>query len=988
MSYAIPQQSTLPVAASSGGDYSAAIDDCLQYYSEGSVHLPTDHDPIHIPYDSVAPDQGNRYENASARTALLGTVLYNPLHAAASDVLGMGSLRTGVADGTPSSEHVYLGDSTDPTATFLSSQSVPDLPRPSHDSTYGSALYSQQHLPLPEAFKSRSAEEPEFERRPQLARSGTNVSVTLRTQKTKAVDLRAPPYTKEYIDNYRQRIKADPDPEAHFAYAKYLIDAAKKFGADTKDQRAVRKYRDALVQESLKVIRRLATQGQPHDEAQFFLANCYGTGTLGLQVDHEKAYHLYLQAAKQNHAAATYRVAVCNEIGAGTRKEPPRAAAFYRKAASLGDTAAMYKLGMILLQGALGEAKNPREAIGWLRRAAEQADEENPHALHELALLHETLDGEFLLYDPLKAKELYTRAAYLGYTQSQYKLGQCYEYGALGSPVDPRRSIAWYTKAAEKGNSEAELALSGWYLTGSEGVLKQSDSEAYLWARRAANKGLSKAEYAVGYYAEVGIGIKQDIEFAKRWYMRAAAQGNKRAMNRLTEMKRQGDKRRTMTYSLSAERNSDVIVIEDPISPLLFSNIERDCKLESISDPDEQPILHDRHSIVGQQASPQECTLDTVGSAREAHQDVCMERDEASSCHSGSSPPRCTVHLLEAEDEHIDRSLRLTDFEVRGTLGTGTFGRVLLVRKRASSPSRADKFFALKILRKTEVIRLRQVEHVKAERHILSRVRHPFIINLFATFQDSLNIYMLLTYVPGGELFTHLRRTGRFSPDVTRFYLATIVVALKYLHSFNIIYRDLKPENLLIDARGYLRLTDFGFAKVVDDRTWTLCGTPEYLAPEIIQSDGHGKPADWWACGILAYEMMVGYPPFFDETAYGIYEKILGGRIHWPREMDSLSREFIRGFLHPDRSKRLGNFNNGPQDVLDHLWFQGVDWDALERCEIRAPIIPFVTSMDDTRYFTRLPLPPPEDVPGLVREERQPAFNQHFDVISFQFNDF
>ena len=182
----------------------------------------------------------------------------------------------------------------------------------------------------------------------------------------------------------------------------------------------------------------------------------------------------------------------------------------------------MYKLGMILLQGLLGEARNPREAVRWLRRAAEQADEEYPHAFHELASLHENPSGQIVQYDPIQARELYIRAAYLGYTESQYKLGQCYEYGALGCPVDLCRSIAWYTKAAEKGNSEAELALSGWYLTGSEGVLKQSDSEAYLWARRAANKGLSKAEYAVGYYAEVGIGIKQDVEFAKRWYMRAA----------------------------------------------------------------------------------------------------------------------------------------------------------------------------------------------------------------------------------------------------------------------------------------------------------------------------------------------------------------------------------------------------------------------------------------------------------------------------------
>lgn len=386
-----------------------------------------------------------------------------------------------------------------------------------------------------------STDDRDIDPRPPLPRAGT--SVNLRTQRTRAIDLSAPPFTRQYIEEYRQRIKDDPDPEAHFQYAKYLIEAARKVGADVKDQRAVKKYRDSLITDSLKVIRRLATQGQAYDEAQFFLANCHGTGMLGLQVDHERAYHLYLQAAKQNHAAACYRVAVCNEIGAGTRKEPQRAAAFYRKAASLGDTAAMYKLGVILLRGLLGEASNSREAVGWLNRAAEQADEDNPHALHELAILHENPSGQVVAFDPAYAIKLYTRAAQLGYTHSQYKLGQCYEYGALSCPVDPKRSIAWYTRAAEKNHPEAELALSGWYLTGSEGVLKQSDSEAYLWARRAANKGLSKAEYAVGYYAEVGIGVKQDIEFAKRYYMRAAAQGNKRAMNRLTEMKRTGGRR-------------------------------------------------------------------------------------------------------------------------------------------------------------------------------------------------------------------------------------------------------------------------------------------------------------------------------------------------------------------------------------------------------------------------------------------------------------
>ncbi|KAG8936539.1 serine/threonine protein kinase, AGC [Tulasnella sp. 419] len=330
------------------------------------------------------------------------------------------------------------------------------------------------------------------------------------------------------------------------------------------------------------------------------------------------------------------------------------------------------------------------------------------------------------------------------------------------------------------------------------------------------------------------------------------------------------------------------------------------------------------------------------------------------------APPLPLEHIY-VHDEAMP--LRLTDFEVMETLGTGTFGRVLLVRLRPTSPHfqpGVQQHFAMKVLRKTEVVRLRQVAHVQAERHILSRIQHPFIVDLYATFKDPFNVYMLLSYVPGGELFSHLRRAGRFSPDVTRFYLAGIVLALKYMHGYNIIYRDLKPENLLLDHRGYLRIADFGFSKIVDDRTWTLCGTPEYLAPEIIQSSGHGKAVDWWACGILTYEMLVGYPPFFDDNPFGIYEKILRGKVHYPKEMDHRSRELIRQFLNPDRSKRLGNLRGGVQDVLDHDWFRGVDWGALERGEIRAPLIPQVSSPSDTRNFTNLPLPDPTELPGLI----------------------
>jgi len=420
-------------------------------------------------------------------------------------------------------------------------------------------------------------------------------------------------------------------------------------------------------------------------------------------------------------------------------------------------------------------------------------------------------------------------------------------------------------------------------------------------------------------------------------------------------------------FQSASRKNSKAMVPEAPITPPMSPNQ---------SERDEETMSIDLA------ASVPEGNPDT--SAKDSDSDQKMEIEQP-------KPIQPPVRHLKDEEEHLHKrgSLRLTDFEVRGTLGTGTFGRVLLVRLRTShSRARTFNCFALKVLRKTEIVRLRQVEHVNSERYIMSRARHPFIVDLYATFQDSMNIYMLLSYVPGGELFTHLRRAQRFTPDVTRFYLATIILALRYLHSFNIIYRDLKPENLLLDSRGYLRLTDFGFAKIVEDRTWTLCGTPEYLAPEIILNEGHGKPADWWACGILAYEMMVGYPPFFDETAPGIYEKILKGKVYWPRDMDRLSKDLVKAFLHPDRTKRLGNLIGGAQDVLDHPWFRGVDWDALERKEIRAPIVPHTTSLDDTRHFSHLPLPPKEEIPGLVREEGPVPLSQRFDPVVFQFMEF
>ncbi|CAB4413709.1 unnamed protein product [Rhizophagus irregularis] len=316
----------------------------------------------------------------------------------------------------------------------------------------------------------------------------------------------------------------------------------------------------------------------------------------------------------------------------------------------------------------------------------------------------------------------------------------------------------------------------------------------------------------------------------------------------------------------------------------------------------------------------------------------------------------------QTQPSYIQRpSFGLIDFMLLETLGTGTFGRVFLTKFKHT-----ENYYAMKVLKKVEVVRLKQVEHINSEKSILSQVHHPFIVNLFCTFQDDRNLYMLLEYVIGGELFSHLRKAGRFTNDMTRFYAAEIVLAIEYLHSNDIIYRDLKPENLLLDSRGHVKITDFGFAKRVEDRTWTLCGTPEYLAPEIIQSKGHGKPVDWWALGILIFEMLAGYPPFFDDNPFGIYEKILAGKIQFPSHFDPNAKDLIKRLLTSDRTKRLGNLRGGSEDVKKHKWFRGVDWQGLYDRRVTAPIVPPYQHPGDTGNFEKYP-EPTEDIGDLGR---------------------
>ena len=294
--------------------------------------------------------------------------------------------------------------------------------------------------------------------------------------------------------------------------------------------------------------------------------------------------------------------------------------------------------------------------------------------------------------------------------------------------------------------------------------------------------------------------------------------------------------------------------------------------------------------------------------------------------------------------------MKLSDYEIGETLGTGSFGRVRISKNR-----KTNEYVAMKIMKKVEILKSKQADHIANEIKILSMIDHPFVINFDGFTQDDKYLYLALELINGGELFTYLRGVGRFPVDQARVYIAQIVSIFEYLHSKNIIYRDLKPENILIHKSGYLKLTDFGFAKIVEGRTYTLCGTPEYLAPEIILNKGHGKPVDWWTCGILLYEMIAGIDPFSDDDPMMVYQKILKGKIKFPSGFDSNAKSLVKHLLESDLTKRYGNLKGGVKDIKGHRFFKELNWEKLINMELTPPYIPKVKSASDISNFSSYP---------------------------------
>ena len=338
--------------------------------------------------------------------------------------------------------------------------------------------------------------------------------------------------------------------------------------------------------------------------------------------------------------------------------------------------------------------------------------------------------------------------------------------------------------------------------------------------------------------------------------------------------------------------------------------------------------------------------------------DASSDADTKVADHENNLKSEKSLGGYDAEDE-LEGSLSakskkklvtLKDFGLIRVLGKGAFAKVLEVEKAGSGTR-----YAMKVLKKHHVKRKNQVEHTRTERRVLARVSHPFICHLRYAFQTRQKLYLILDYHPGGELFYHLSRRGRFREHQVLVYAAEISMALGYLHDKDIVYRDLKPENILIQADGHIALTDFGLAKDNVQSFTTgaksFCGTPEYLAPEIIHRKGHGKAVDWWSLGMMIYELLTGLPPWYTKNRLHLFEDICWAPLRFPRHVSDIARSLIRGMICRDPSQRFT-----AKEVKQHIFFETVDWELAMKRGLKPPIVPIPGTAYTSREVRKLPL--------------------------------
>lgn len=309
-------------------------------------------------------------------------------------------------------------------------------------------------------------------------------------------------------------------------------------------------------------------------------------------------------------------------------------------------------------------------------------------------------------------------------------------------------------------------------------------------------------------------------------------------------------------------------------------------------------------------------------------------------------------------------NVTLGDLSLLATLGVGGFGRVELVCIRGD----ATRSFALKQMKKRHIVETVQQEHIMNEKRIMSDAASDFIVRLYRTFRDDKYLYMLLEACLGGELWALLRDRNKFDEGTARFYVGCTLEALVYLHVRGIIYRDLKPENLLLDNNGYAKLVDFGFAKRIGHaKTWTFCGTAEYVAPEIILNKGHDLTADLWSLGIFIYELLTGNPPFAGPDPMKTYKQVLRGidAIPMKKYLSRNAQHIVRKLCRDNPSERLGS--SSVREVQKHKWFDGFNWEGLRKRTLKPPYVPTVAGPADVSNFDIYPADhevPPDDTSG------------------------
>lgn len=301
------------------------------------------------------------------------------------------------------------------------------------------------------------------------------------------------------------------------------------------------------------------------------------------------------------------------------------------------------------------------------------------------------------------------------------------------------------------------------------------------------------------------------------------------------------------------------------------------------------------------------------------------------------------------ERESRKKKVTLDDFEYLKVLGKGTFGKVILCREKTTG-----QLYAIKILKKSVIIAKEEVVHTLTENRVLQTTRHPFLTHLKYSFQTTDRLCFVMEYVNGGELFVHLSKERVFSEDRSRFYGAEIILALAYLHEHDIIYRDLKLENLLLDKDGHIKIADFGLCKeemYYGASTKTFCGTPEYLAPEVLEDSDYGRAVDWWGTGVVLYEMMIGRLPFYNRDPEILFELILMEEVRFPRNLSKSARSLLEGLLIKDPKARLGGGEDDAKEIMRHQFFQSLNWQDLYEKKVQTPWKPDIKSETDTKYI-------------------------------------